>query len=1234
MFAAAAAAADPDAVVHVSLVAPGYTAANAPVMPPVKFGKAAPLCMISDDMSLSDYCSTWALFNGYPHSATTKDRQYPRGDLLLDQSVRDIPAGYYDSDSDGDGAVDGVHEPLTFSDGAGLRRRFAGTSAVFAYTDGNYLQITPDDVRTMSRTGWACTFHDVDVDISAIDNDPAKIAERFAPLNERWKSKTGYALKLMVEPNGNKSYMAASIMSGEIAWPIFQNSTSEYPAMPMEISAWTDRAAGIPSSFDFKPQGGFARIWAQGYESNFSNAVNAVISSGRGTRIILGGTHGVSEEFKRYFAREILESDLFWVASADEIWEYYWLWHNVSFENLVYDEASQRLEFDVRIPAPRYHQFREISVDLPGLTGVSGWEVSGAVTANAAQNGKGFSMNLGVEEHVLRDADALLDLREQYGDNPCIRRDAEYLVSLLAPGPEKEARLERLRTEWNYTWTVRASTGELLESGKCNSPTNVSYAVPLFVLHGNDLYRLEPDVYSREPLCGGSAALDDDHPSFATNWQYTIREAHGKGVEGAAWFAEGEDLYPDAGSSLRDIPGLSMRAAGDPAAVQGGTAEATRLPPGRYKFGYRYYRPSGAARATWTVLTNGVAAWSASNGKNETSGEFTSPELEFPRAADVSLRVAADSGGACDLVDCVWFKRIGDIDTAPAIGTVSATASATAATLSVAVDSLGYECSSATVSATLGGTTKSLDVTEEGTHELVFDGLDPATEYAWSVSVVSDGGEAVQSGTVTTEISRPAFSVSAAPVRIGTDHSVTLSVSVDDFGPGASSAEITASLGGRTETRSVSETGAQTFVFDGLAPETAYRWSVAVGNGIGTDSASGSVTTRPRAIGIGSVAAQVADDQLSATLTARISPVDSAESTVTLWLDGVAIRSWYDLDGPQTVSQTVEITPGRTYSYSFEADADGETATASGSFAAYVITGFFNVRWIADAYPEGEGWDADPAAQERSGGVWSRPADAEASLAGGRLSYEFKADGTEGQGGALAFYPAEVSDGGEFVVEGVVDAREGQGLMTEPAAEPLAGLVFVDGGIRVRSGGKWVAADTPVQAADGLAWRAEFDFTVPGSPRVRYSVGGTVVTAGGEEWLASSGSDARGVSRVEFRGRGAVGDFRGFARALVSEPVEIPAPVFASGGALGFAADGGQFTVALDDTDAGFWYGAFAAETLDGPFVAEADGVPGTGGRLVLSVEAGPSRPSRFVKICVSRVPCRAGETLEQFLSR
>ena len=1132
VLAVSAAAAEPDAVVHVTLRAPGYTAANAPAFARVKFNKAAPLCMISDDMSLGDFCSTWALFNGYPHAGTTHDRKYPRGDLLLDQAVRDIPAGYYDGDSDLDGAVDGVHDPLVFSDGAGGVRRFACSSAVFAYSDGNYLQISPEDVRSMMRTGWSCTFHDVD---GADTKDAESVAARLGPISARWESKTGQPLKIMTEPNGNHVYLDACRISDEICWSIFQNSASGYPANSILIDDWTDRAAGIPSSFESKPQGGFARIWAQGSESSFSNAVNAVIASGAGTKFILGGTHGVGDAFKGLFANEIRNSDLFWVASVDEIWEYYWLYHNASIENLAYDSSTQVLAFDVRLPACPKHRFREVTVNLPGLAGASDFAFEGAVTAGAAQNADGVTLNVGAEEHVLADIDELLALHEEYMANPCLARDAQYLIDLLAPGPEKDARQARLDEEWRYSWVVKSTTGETLFSGRCNEPTNISYAVPLLFLHGTDLYRLDPDRYPGKwfPQCGGSFSLDDANPSFATNWLYRVNEGYGIGWSGVVLFAEGEDLLPAARVDDPATAGLSMQAAARP--EPGADVPLGHLGPGRYKFGYKYQRPSGTGHSTWAVVTNGAAAWSASNNKNEASTTILSSEFELPRGADAAFRLTPNSGSLCELVDCVWIKRTGDVDTSPALGAVAVSATEDAATLSVRVDSLGLDCASATLTVALGGETRTLDLSATGTFEFAFSGLDPATDYPWTAMLVSDGGEDSASGTATTAVHLPAVAL----------------------GPATAAAE------------------------DGRA-----------------------------------------DVALSVSLTLR-----AASATLALLLDGATNAVWTET-ASGTLSRSVTVRPGTAHAFAFVAEADGETAVAAGSFAVYAASDWFDVRWTADGYPEGAAWDSDPAAQAASGGAWTRPAGDASALADGRLSFSIT-----NAADALVFTPTRASSNGvDLVVEGVVDALAGR--PPEPADPPLAGLCFASGGVCVWANGAWRGAAPATPASEGLAWRAEFDFSSSNAPLVRYRAGGAALTVDGAEWLPVALAGADRATRVAFLGEGALGNFRGYHRALVSDPVEIPAPVFAADGAL--AVSGSTFIVSLVGTDAGFWYTAFAAGALDGEFVSEAASVRGTGGVLPLSVDADPqTHPTRFVRVVVSRDPCEsAGVALSAFLAR
>lgn len=109
-------------------------------------------------------------------------------------------------------------------------------------------------------------------------------------------------------------------------------------------------------------------------------------------------------------------------------------------------------------------------------------------------------------------------------------------------------------------------------------------------------------------------------------------------------------------------------------------------------------------------------------------------------------------GGASATTDAVSFAT--PAYTAPALGTVSAAATTATVTLSVPVTSRGAGATSVTVSATLGGETKTATVSADGASAtLSFDGLDPDTSYPWTVVAtgVPTGKTANASGTAATE---------------------------------------------------------------------------------------------------------------------------------------------------------------------------------------------------------------------------------------------------------------------------------------------------------------------------------------------------------------------------------------------------------------------------------------------------------------------------------------------------
>lgn len=301
--------------VSVSIPATGYDASKGPEMARVKYNKTFPLVITSDDMGKTELTNNWAEVNGYPNVSDNVDLGIqPGGSKLLAAPYKKYYMQHESSDvSD--------YQPMTYTDNVGKTQRYRMTSAIMPYdlASGSYAKISADDAKLMLRTGWSFAQHDVD-DISSVDNISAAMTRN----SNTWASQVGIGLKVMVEPNGNHNYLSAGQQNSGVCWNIFQNPTSEYPGNSKEIADWTDGT--MPTSFTSKPQGGFTRSFFQGHESEWKNEVNGA----DGTRMIIGGTHGLGNEIKQHLRTATNVTNNAWVGSADEVWEYYHIYNNVS----------------------------------------------------------------------------------------------------------------------------------------------------------------------------------------------------------------------------------------------------------------------------------------------------------------------------------------------------------------------------------------------------------------------------------------------------------------------------------------------------------------------------------------------------------------------------------------------------------------------------------------------------------------------------------------------------------------------------------------------------------------------------------------------------------------------------------------------------------------------------------------------------------------------------------------
>lgn len=510
--------------VTITIQTPSYNGLVPPQFAKVKYNKVRPLIITSDDMGASEMINSWAFFNGYPAFSNDVIRNIPRGNEFLNtpynhsaryQQVRSIKRG--------------KHEPLTYSDGTGGVRRFTATSAIWPYeaenTTPSYMNSV--DAKMMMRTGWSFAQHDVDKEYAT---DSFTIASRFKYLSDLWEGYTGVGLKVMVEPNGSHKYISAGRMSDEICWNIFQNGVKEtFPEVKdILIKDWATGKEDW-TSFDYKPKETTRRFFFQDKEEEFFK----MIEENNDSCMVLGGSHGLSSKFLAYLKNSVQPKDMFWVAGADEVWEYYHLYNHSSFSEVYY--VNGFLTINVLVPRYKKHQFRELTINIPGIKkGTTCKFSSNVITGSGRQNDGYYTVNIGLENRIYGYIEELLEFYRANQHNTYVKDDLLYLINLLVPGTIKEQYLERLNAAPAFgTYVVSTSIGDsVLVSGTQDEPAEVTYHFPKYMLRGTTLYEAHGNETMPYYVSTFAPAIGNDKRTVV----YT------KALENVVCYVEGEEM--------------------------------------------------------------------------------------------------------------------------------------------------------------------------------------------------------------------------------------------------------------------------------------------------------------------------------------------------------------------------------------------------------------------------------------------------------------------------------------------------------------------------------------------------------------------------------------------------------------------------------------------------------------------------------------------------------------------
>jgi hypothetical protein len=417
-------------------------------IPFLKYNKKWLFMLTQDDCKQAAFAFTWAAFNGWPVPNFYGDRllyyNYVQGLLY------DIPPSATKNRS-----------PMVMSDGAGNDVRFSFLTTLFpqaswinAYVNTNLTAPSTDRYRFYMKSGlvWGdiigmvnydtdIAFHDVDVtDV----NDVAQVQKGYTVVQDSvLKRLSGRGMKVLAEPNGNKTYLHAA---------------ENYA--PIQISTAQTSGDGI-TTVKLKPfQIGDDDLKNKTVERWFPNAI-ADVQTRIDTELakpveersaIFLGVHGTDPDWVAFWQTL---SDNYGRAGDDSMWfvsyEQYYEYNYNRVNAVIRKEIDgNTLRVTVEFPGGEYFYYPSTTLNLVGLDAAH----VQSVTSNDAVTGLSFA---GYDEGYMLNIDCRKGLAtraehftQQYEteDNSSLRtlyqRDALYFTNMLKDGDTKTSLLNRL----------------------------------------------------------------------------------------------------------------------------------------------------------------------------------------------------------------------------------------------------------------------------------------------------------------------------------------------------------------------------------------------------------------------------------------------------------------------------------------------------------------------------------------------------------------------------------------------------------------------------------------------------------------------------------------------------------------------------------------------------------------------------------------------------------------------
>lgn len=421
--------------------------------PVLKYNKSWLMMLTQDDCMQSAFCRTWAAINGRPISSS---EQYPTPSNTEPNKTRDL---YFDIEhtqyNDFPPNAYSIPRTLGMTDGAGREVRFGFTTTLApeessmdvdvsvrpGCTD-NYARFYRKstlrwvNIYDMMNFGVSVALHDV----SATDvKDKADVKSHIITANDIVAERlNGRRCKLMAEPNGNQTYLEASMECDGIHTMTSQGN------MSVKLYPWKLTSESVDKAV-------WERVFYTDYEVLKSDITKCLSLSKEERNAIYVGMHNTGDEWNA-FARWLDETygkdgdDSVWFTSQEEFYEYSY-YRLIGGAPKVERVSDNEYKITVSLPSKGDFYYPSTTINIAGIAYDNIAEISSndAVTGlTYGKYGDGIVVNIDCRKYLAEMAEHYVGLYEQETSNTVKRADAAYFVAMLKESDKKSELLKRI----------------------------------------------------------------------------------------------------------------------------------------------------------------------------------------------------------------------------------------------------------------------------------------------------------------------------------------------------------------------------------------------------------------------------------------------------------------------------------------------------------------------------------------------------------------------------------------------------------------------------------------------------------------------------------------------------------------------------------------------------------------------------------------------------------------------